>query len=162
MKILLVALILFISVTGCSNDTSHNVIARNDVSFGMTMDEVKQIETEGKLLEETTVKLFYTDIEYAGFPVLLEYHFTDGLLAEVSYNFDEEDISEDNYRQIKFGTLIEKYGEPTDYLYQNSDSRGNPHFDASWKLAEVTVNMSLRTFPWDENPSMYVYIVPNN
>ena len=134
MKRLLITVILIFVVVGCSSNTSI-VNARNGVYFGMTMDEVKELETEGIFLNEVFTenisRLFYSDIRYEDFFTTIQYFFnSDGLLVELSYQFDINDANKRNFDSINT-RLIGIYGEPL------PDDRVLPRttsFTSKWEL----------------------------
>ena len=149
MRRLLIVLILIVAVVGCNNPSDHNV------SFGMTMDEVKDAETRGRMLWEDSSSITYTDIEFEGLPALLLYYFSDGLLTLFHYSFDLEYANEDNYEHLK-SRLIDTYGKPN----------GEPQFNqftilsATWDLPDKTIILRLFTNPMTEDPSLFIHYEP--
>jgi len=147
MKRLLIVLMLVISVAGCSNPSDHNV------GFGMTMDEVKKVETRGRILWEDSASINYTDIKFGGLPASLLYYFPEGLLTLFQYSFDLEYADEDSYEHLK-SSLIGTYGKP-------SDERQNHEFiilSTTWALPDVTVTLTLSTNPMTEEPMSMLYV----
>lgn len=133
---------------------------RNGVHFGMSVDEVKQLETSEPLLDSDTV-VMYNDVSVAGDNVVLVYSFDSGKLATIFVTFSDKHANEnkyiDDFESIDTA-LRQKYGLPSedaeyvwkDDLYKdNKDdygfaiSAGDLIIKSAWVLDGVSITHGL-------------------
>jgi len=181
-KTLILSIILFVlALTGCGQEqvTSQKDNVTPDfrnVSWGMSMSEVKENETEVSL-SEVKDGLFNKDVKVDGIPFFLSYHFVDDKLYEATYQASEmvnDNSYVNSFASLK-STLSEKYGQPvvdkTFWVNENSTFKDNPTeygyavasgdlaFVTQWEMPTTAITLTLAGFKL-ENSLLIMYISP--
>lgn len=148
-SIFLFLLIIFFSISVYSQDFRN-------VSFGMSMQEVKNRETDALYAQEGNQLFFTTKI--AGSSMIIIYEFWDNELARGTLIYDEKHANDNLYyekfKEIK-SLLSQKYGSSNDdvswydNLYKDDPSEigfaisiGHVRFDSEW-VANSKCNVKL-------------------
>lgn len=160
--ICLIFLIFF--VTGCSEENissqKNNPPDFRNVSWGMSMSDVKKNENEAKSTSRIENSLFYQGVRVNEILFNLSYDFVDDKLFRASYHTSE--LVNDNsyinsYESLKLA-LTEKYGKPVldkkIWINENSISKSNPN---EYGLAVAVGDLAFAS-QW-ETPTTIVWII---